>query len=110
MSDSESPEFSTLLLQHAKGRAHDEATRKLAQLVTAVKETGKGGSITVQIKVVPDKKIDGVVKIEDKVTASIPFDQSTSMWFTDDNGQLHRNDPKQAPLWDTEPSNSTAGK
>ncbi|QXO13141.1 hypothetical protein QLQ78_gp44 [Gordonia phage Jojo24] len=110
MSDSESPEFGALLLQHAKGRAHDEATRKLAQLVTAVKETGKGGSITVQIKVVPDKKIDGVVKIEDKVTASIPFDQSTSMWFTDDAGKLHRNDPKQAPLWETEPSNSTAGK
>ena len=31
----------------------------------------------------------------DKVTASIPIDPRTSMWFADENNGLHRNDPNQ---------------
>jgi hypothetical protein len=33
--------------------------------------------------------------VGDKVTAKIPEEKSDSIWFTDDDGGLHRNDPEQ---------------
>lgn len=92
-------EFASLLMQHAKGRAHDEATRLLAEAVEAVKRTGKKATVTVQLAVHPVKNNVEVVRIEDKVTSNIPDDPRSSMWFADDDGALHRNDPNQIPMW-----------
>lgn len=92
-------EFASLLMQHAKGRAHDEATRKLQDAVEAVKRTGKAANVTVKLSIHPVKNNDTVVRIEDKVTSSIPEDTRSSMWFATEEGSLHRNDPKQIPMW-----------
>ncbi|WNM68799.1 hypothetical protein SEA_SOOS_69 [Gordonia phage Soos] len=99
--DDEAPEFAAFILTHAKGRAHDELTNQLANLVQAVKETGKKGTLTLQIVVEPDKKVENVVRVEDKITTSIPKESRASMWYTDDEGKLHRDDPAQTAMWQT---------
>lgn len=88
-------EFAALLCTHAKGRAHDEASRKLREAVEAVQRTGKAATVTVKIGIKPVEKIPNAFRIQDTVTASIPEDPRTSMWFGDENGGLHRNDPNQ---------------
>jgi hypothetical protein len=100
MTDQESTEFASVLLNHAKGRAHDEASAKLREAVEAVQRTGKDASVTVKIAVKAVANIPNAFKLSDKVTASIPEDPRTSMWFGDDTGGLHRNDPNQRALWD----------
>lgn len=99
MSD-ETTEFAAVLVNHAKGRAHDEASEKMRAAVEAVKDTGKDPRVTVEIAIKPVPKIPNAFRIEDKVTAKIPEDPRTSMWFADDDGGLHRNDPNQRSLWD----------
>ncbi|MFV8317073.1 hypothetical protein [Mycobacterium sp. 23] len=93
-------EFATLLLTHAKGRAHDEATKKLREAVEAVQQTGKAASVTVKLDIKPVDKIPNAFRIQDSITAKIPEDTRTSMWFGDDQGGLHRNDPNQRSLYD----------
>ncbi|TDH57527.1 hypothetical protein E2F47_01795 [Mycobacterium eburneum] len=99
MSD-ETPEFASLLLNHAKGRAHDEASAKLREAVEAVRNTGKSAKVTVELSIEPVAKIPNAYRIQDKVTSKIPEEPRTSMWFADDNGGLHRNDPNQRSLYD----------
>ena len=72
-------EFAAVLMQHAKGRAHDKATELLAAAVEAVRDTGKSATVTVQLKINPVKNNETVVAIEDKVTASIPEEKRGSM-------------------------------
>src|SRR5579875_2496338 len=93
-------EFAAVLLQHAKGRAHDEASEKMREAVEAVKRTGKDAKVIVELAIKPVPKIPNAFRIEDKVTAKIPDDPRTSMWFADEQGGLHRNDPNQGSLWE----------
>lgn len=113
-SSTEPTEFGAVLVTHAKGRAHEEATRKLREAVEAVQRTGKPASVTVKLDIKPVDKIPNAFKISDAVTAKIPEDPRTSMWFGDDNGGLHRNNPNQDELpYDTTPSDgktAAAGK
>lgn len=95
----DAPEFAAFILTHAKGRAHDELTDQLAKLVQAVKETGKKGTLSLQIVIEPDKKVENVVRVEDKISVSIPKESRASMWYTDDEGKLHRDDPAQTAMW-----------
>ncbi|MBO0883298.1 MAG: hypothetical protein J2P17_23775 [Mycobacterium sp.] len=104
MTDTEHTEFASVLLNHAKGRAHDEASRLLREAVEAVQRTGKNASVTVKLAVTAVANIPNAFKLTDKVTAAIPEDPRTSMWFGDDQGGLHRNDPNQRPLWDDTPA------
>lgn len=86
-------EFAAVLLQHAKGRAHDEATEKLREAVEAVKKHGVAATVTVSFKVCPVKNNNEIVKLEDTVTAKIPTEPRSSMWFPDETGAIHRNRP-----------------
>lgn len=112
MSTNEAAEFASVLLQHAKGRAHDEATAKLKEAVEAVKLLGKPAKVTVELSIHPVKNNSSVVRIEDTVTAKVPEEPRSSMWFPDDAGALHRNDPNQSEFDYTQTDNKTnaAGK
>jgi hypothetical protein len=99
MSD-EATEFASVLLNHAKGRAHDEATKCLRDAVEAVKRVGKPAKVTVELTISPVPKIPNAYRIEDRVIPKIPEDPRTSMWFADDEGGLHRNDPNQRSLYE----------
>ncbi|WP_328856893.1 hypothetical protein OG579_16995 [Williamsia herbipolensis] len=91
-------EFASVLIAHAKGRAHDEATKLLAEAVAAVHDTGKSATVTVTLSIAPVKNNDTVVAITDRVAAKIPTSKKASMWFSDSDGGLHRNDPTQYRL------------
>lgn len=96
-------EFAAVLMQHAKGTAHDKATKLLSEAVDAVRQTGKNASVTVTLKLSAVKNNPNVVAIEDTVTAKVPEEKRGSMWFSDDSGGLHRNDPNQESLFDAPP-------
>ncbi|MCV7255273.1 hypothetical protein H7J86_24220 [Mycobacterium hackensackense] len=96
--DNDATEFATVLLGHSKGRAHDAASKLLKEAVEAVKLTGRKASVTVKFEISPIKNNNRVVQLGDKVTATIPEEKRDSIWFTDDDGGLHRNDPDQLTM------------
>lgn len=83
------------------GYALHKAGEKLNELVLAVKETGHKGSITLTINVSPDKNDANVVEVQPVMKYKIPEKGFTpGIFFADDKGALHKEDPKQAKLFD----------
>lgn len=71
---------------------------KLANLVSAVLETGNNGSLTLKLSVKRKGGVNQVV-IEPKVTASIPDPTiAPRIMFADTSGALHTDDPAQGKL------------
>lgn len=79
-----------------KGRPVEEATQALADVVRAVDETGKDGSVTIKLTIKaakhggPEKLILADVSCK-KPIADIPG----AIFFSDADGDLHRVDPNQ---------------
>lgn len=93
-------EFAWFLLNHARGRTHDELTRLLAQVVLAVQNTGKAGGLTLTVKITPAKNVEGMVRVEDKVKATVPeLDRPASMFFVSGEGELCLDDPRQTSMF-----------
>lgn len=113
MSDNEKQkegmEFASVLLRHRNGLEHDRATESLREAVAAVKQTGKPAKVSVTLAIKPVGNVPNAVKVTATVGETIPEDVESSMWFTDDNGGLHRSDPTQRSLWD-EPTTPSDGK
>jgi hypothetical protein len=82
-----------------KGRPVEEATTALADVVRAVDETGKDGSVTITLKVKaakhggPEKTIIAEVKAKKPVADIAP-----AVFFSDADGDLHRVDPNQEEM------------
>ena len=65
--------------------------------MNAVAQTNKVGDMTIKIKVKPSG--DGMVMVEDAIKVNLPEpDRSASLYFYDDHGSLHREDPRQQRL------------
>ena len=90
--------FAAFIQQQRKGGLHGELTDALADLIQAVAETGKAGSLSLTVKVTPNK--DGAtVTVNDKIKLTIPEpEKGSSMFFYDEHGNLTRNNPAQAEL------------
>lgn len=103
MSDNEKQEFAAVLLQLGKGREHDKASELLTEAVAAVKELGKPAEMTIKLRIDPMKNNSRVVQITAKAAASIPKPPNPpTIFFADDEGGLHRNDPDQREMWTSE--------
>jgi len=93
--------FALFLQELRDGRAHTELTATLAELLAAVKDTGKAGEITLKIKVKPASRGSDVdkVTITDAIVAKLPMPERGEdfFWLTDDNN-LSRNHPRQHSL------------
>lgn len=93
--------FALFLQDLRDGRAHAELTTSLAELLVAVKETGKVGEITLKIKVKPAGRGTDIdkVNITDAIVTKVPKpDRGEDFyWLTDDNN-LSRNHPRQHSL------------
>lgn len=103
--------FSDLFQSLRKGRANDEATRQVAEVMRAVAETGKAGEITVKLRFKPEAGDSGHVKIAATVTSKAPRPElPEAIFYMDRNGGLHRDDPDQGLLieGDLVPRGSTA--
>uniref|UniRef100_A0AAU8GP54 Head-to-tail stopper n=1 Tax=Mycobacterium phage Farewell TaxID=3158893 RepID=A0AAU8GP54_9CAUD len=92
-SNSDTNDFAVTFIQHAKGRANDEATAKLKEIVEAVNRTGKSGKITIELTVKPVPNIPGTYSLEDKITHTPPKEPRKSMWFAAADGGLTRDQP-----------------
>ena len=99
----EPAEFAAFLVQHLAGRAHEEVSAEFHQLLAAVNEHGKKGSLTVKVTVEPPKgHIDGapvVISIDSDLRAP-KASAPPSLYFVDDDGNATRNDPRQLASFD----------
>lgn len=95
--DSQEPQpFATTLLAMSRGRTHDELSRQLRDLIRAVSETGKKGTLTFRLTVTP--RNEHVVEVSDEVTVKAPTaERGASIFYVDvdDNHALRRSDPRQ---------------
>ena len=90
--------FVAVLTQLRRGAAVVDASEGLAEVVKAVRKTGKKGKLTITITVVPLNEGDAV-DLVDEVTAKTPKpNMGSSLFFADDDGTLVRNDPRQGEL------------
>jgi hypothetical protein len=92
--------FNQHLVHLNRGALNDELTETLANVVKAVRETGKQGSLTLQLKIsMLNKRDEDTIKITPTVKNSTPeLDRGeTIMWSTYD-GDLLRTDPDQMNL------------
>lgn len=93
--------FSQWLFAQRGGATHAELTDGLAELATAVNETGKAGKLVLEITIGPASKNGGhQMLVSDRVVVKAPTPKrSESFFFFDErNGSLVRNDPLQPQL------------
>lgn len=89
--------FADVLVEHDKGRTHAELSAKLQDLIASVLDTQKGGTLTLSVKVTPDKA-DGMVRVGAGITVKLPARARESLFYVDDENNLTRNDPRQTAL------------
>lgn len=93
--------FAVFLQDLRDGRAHAELSAQLTELLAKVKETGKGGALTLKIKIKPGGRGADVdkVTIVDAITVDLPKPERGEdfFWLTEDNA-LSRNHPRQQSL------------
>lgn len=87
-------------LNHLRGgKTQDELSEQLNQLVQDCRATGKTGSITLSIKVQPDKGDTGQYFLKDEIKVTKPkFDRGNTLFWGTPEGNLQRTDPHQGAL------------
>lgn len=90
--------FMDFLREHRSGVTHDLLSDKLQELVAAVMQEGKGGTLTLKIGVKPMGKNDGLevaASIDVKAPKETP---GTSIFFPTPENNLVRQDPRQQAM------------
>lgn len=88
--------FADFLREQSAGRTHDDLTTGLAEVVAAVKDTGKKGTITLTITVAPLDKNGNALTVTDAIKKVVPqHDRRKSIFYADDAGNLTKDDPMQ---------------
>ncbi|HEY3021859.1 MAG TPA: hypothetical protein VGJ32_16790 [Solirubrobacteraceae bacterium] len=88
--------FASWLQDQRGGGLHGELSDALAELVAAVREHDKGGSLTLTVKVAPNGE-SVMVSDDVKVTPPKPA-RGASLFFADHQGNLSRRNPAQPEL------------
>lgn len=85
-----------MFLQEQPDGVHSEASEKLQDLVNAVRQEGRAGTLTLTVQVKPQKR---TVQVTTNVKVSAPQPVSDpAVWFVDKAGNLTRRDPDQPEL------------
>jgi hypothetical protein len=92
--------FSQQLAFMGKGSIDSEITEALAEVVKAVRETDKQGTVTLTIKVAKlNKRDENAVRIIPTINNKVPKQESAeSIMFSTADGDLLRDDPEQIAL------------
>ena len=90
--------FAVVLEGIDRGRVSDEATRALAEVVAAVQQHEKAGSVTVKIEVKPRKGDSGTVEVKAAASSKVPGPDHTGVFFVDKDG-LTRDDPSMTAMF-----------
>lgn len=93
--------FALTLQDIRDGRLNAEMTAKFNELIAAVAQTGKGGELTLKLKIKPASRGGDIDKItiSDALDVKLPKPERGDdfFWLTDDN-ELSRNHPRQGNL------------
>jgi hypothetical protein len=93
-------DFAAFLMEHRRGKTHDELSEALRDLVLSVEDTRKPGKITYTLTIKPQERTPGAVMVADQIKCSLPeHDRSESIFFATESGELIRNDPRQTALF-----------
>lgn len=87
--------FATVLQQVAKGSAHNKLSELLAELTAAVRDHRKAGTLTITVKVEPMKNTEENLAVSVTSVLKAPQETETSIFFSDESGNLTRHDPRQ---------------
>lgn len=92
--------FADWLREQQSGRTHDELSEGLQRLVAAVVETGKKGTLTLQIAVAPFDRAEGdALVVSDVVKLNLPqHDRRKSIFHADRHHNLTKDDPAALPF------------
>lgn len=91
--------FLATLQKHRSGGLLNEASAKLAEVTAAVHATGKKGSITIQLNVVPADAGVSCITLHDDVKVKIPKTPTPrSLWYTTPEGELLKDNPAQEEI------------
>lgn len=86
--------FTDVLGELSRGNTVMDLTSKLSELVVAVQETKKAGTITLVMKVTPNGEDTVFVKADTKVKLPEPAHAET-IFFTTSGGSLSRDTPAE---------------
>ncbi len=93
---------SHLLATMRNGAANDRATAEMEKLIDAIQQAGDekaSGFVNIKIKVSKLKGGETELKVDMKVTSSIPVEAIPfGIYFPGENGALHRTDPRQLSM------------
>ena len=92
--------FETTLRTLGQGRLSGIAAEELASLVRSVADAGKAGTYTLKFAVKPVPGSEDQVTVDVTTALRPPVLPVTNMFFTDEAGNLHRDDPQRAPAGD----------
>jgi hypothetical protein len=88
-----------MLNQLRAGRTQEEASAELNQLIQDCRNTGKKGTITLSITVVPDKGDTGQYFLKHQLVRKSPkFEIGDTLFWGTPDGNLLRQDPSQGEL------------
>lgn len=89
-----------------QGQVMDLLSIELNRVVKGVRDssTGKGGTVTLTLKLEPIKKAQNAVSIQAVITGKAPEDPPESdLLFYDDDGNLHTRNPNQRDIFEGGP-------
>lgn len=88
-----------VLLNINSGAPIAEITREMERLLSAIKDTGKGGSLTLTVSVAPFKGSTDAMCVTCQVKTKIPEpERGVALFFLTEDNRLVRNDPRQQQL------------
>lgn len=90
--------FADFLREQSKGRTHDELSEALNDLVTAVTDTRRAGTLTLTISVKPLKGTEHGLLVGDVIKTKLPTPDRTESIFYAHDGNLQRTDPNQPEI------------
>jgi len=91
--------FLTLLQHHRSGQILSDLSAAMREVTEAAQLQGKPAAITLKITVKPASNACGAVVVVDDIKTKLPTpEKKGSFFFSDDAGNLFRDDPRQKEL------------
>jgi hypothetical protein len=90
--------FNDLLREHRNGMTHDELSDALNELVAAVADEKRGGTLTFTVSVKPYGK-DGALEVSAETKVKLPKKTpGSSIFYVSPENNLLREDPRQTKM------------
>lgn len=89
--------FSETVVDLRQGATDEELSQELQGVVDQCNRTGKVGTLTLTVKVVPKERDIVLIEVESKAKAPKPTVESV-LFYVGQDGRLTRRDPRQMSL------------